>query len=77
MLCPSCSPHFSLFSFGQSSKFEEIAQAPFTVIASTESCLLTKAQRLCLNDFLESYPQIYRRIVVPKELKWEVRDKLD
>src|SRR6478736_7695755 len=33
--------------------------------------------RLCLNDFLESYPQIYRRIVVPKELKWEVRDKLD
>jgi hypothetical protein len=33
--------------------------------------------RLCLNDFLESYPQIYRRIVIPKELKWEVRDKLD
>ena len=33
--------------------------------------------RLCLNDFLQSYPQIYRRIVVPKELKWEVRDKLD
>jgi FRG domain len=33
--------------------------------------------RLCLNDFLKSYPQIYRRIVVPKELKWEVRDKLD
>jgi hypothetical protein len=33
--------------------------------------------RLCLDDFLESYPQIYRRIVVPKELKWEVRDKLD
>ena len=32
---------------------------------------------LCLNDFLQSYPQIYRRIVVPKELKWEVRDKLD
>jgi FRG domain len=33
--------------------------------------------RFCLNDFLESYPQIYRRIVIPKELKWEVRDKLD
>ena len=33
--------------------------------------------RLCLNDFLESYPQIYRRIIIPKELKWEVRDKLD
>ena len=33
--------------------------------------------RLCFNDFLASYPQIYRRIVIPKELKWEVRDKLD
>ena len=33
--------------------------------------------KLCLNDFLESYAQIYRRIVIPKELKWEVRDKLD
>jgi hypothetical protein len=33
--------------------------------------------RLHLTDFLESYPQIYRRIVVPKKLKWEVRDKLN
>ena len=33
--------------------------------------------RLCLNDFRESYPQIYRRIVVPKELKWEGGEKLD
>jgi hypothetical protein len=38
---------------------------------------VNQGARLCLNDFLESYPQIYRRIVVPKELKWEVRDKLD
>src|SRR6476646_3398458 len=32
---------------------------------------------LVLSDFLESCAQVYRRIVIPKELKWEVRDKLD
>ena len=32
---------------------------------------------LVLSDFLKDYPQIYRRIVIPKELKWELRDKLD
>jgi hypothetical protein len=37
MLCPSVSPDFSLFSSGLSSKFEEIAQASFTVIATTDS----------------------------------------
>src|SRR5215213_9347505 len=30
-----------------------------------------------LSDFLMSNPQIYHRIIIPKELKWEVRDKLD
>jgi hypothetical protein len=32
---------------------------------------------LVLNKFLQDYPQMYRRIVIPKELKWELRDKLD
>ena len=32
---------------------------------------------LVLNHFLQDHPQIYRRIVIPKELKWELRDKLD
>jgi FRG domain len=30
-----------------------------------------------LDDWLESRPELVRRIVVPAELKWEVRDKLD
>jgi len=30
-----------------------------------------------LSDFLKDHPQIYRRIVIPKKLKWELRDKLD
>ena len=30
-----------------------------------------------LDDWLESRPQLSRRLVIPAELKWEVRDKLD
>jgi hypothetical protein len=30
-----------------------------------------------LDEWLESRPQLARRLVIPTELKWEVRDKLD
>ena len=30
-----------------------------------------------LNDVLSTYPAIYKRIVIPGSLKWEIRDKLD
>ena len=30
-----------------------------------------------LDDWLVKHPEIYRRIIIPAELKWEVRDKLD
>jgi hypothetical protein len=32
---------------------------------------------LRLADFLRNHPDLYRRIVIPSRLKWEVRDKLD
>jgi hypothetical protein len=32
---------------------------------------------LVLSTFLEDHPEMYRRIIIPKDLKWEVRDKLD
>jgi hypothetical protein len=32
---------------------------------------------LALGEFLKNHPSLYRRIIIPKELKWEVRDKLD
>lgn len=32
---------------------------------------------LDLYEFLVGHPEIYRRVIIPKELKWEVRDKLD
>ena len=32
---------------------------------------------LALDDWLAEHPGLLRKIVVPAELKWEVRDKLD
>jgi hypothetical protein len=29
------------------------------------------------DDWLALFPEIYNRIIIPKELKWEIRDKLD
>jgi hypothetical protein len=28
-------------------------------------------------DWLNQHPTLYKRIIIPKELKWEIRDKLD
>jgi len=42
--------------------------ALFSVLSST---------RLALDEWLESHPDAYRRIVIPHHLKWEIRDKLD
>jgi len=30
-----------------------------------------------LDKWLETHPDLYRRVIIPKELKWEIRDKLD
>lgn len=33
--------------------------------------------RLILTEFLKEHPRLYDRVIIPKELKWEIRDKLD
>lgn len=33
--------------------------------------------RLSLEAWLAQHPEVFRRIIIPAELKWEVRDKLD
>jgi hypothetical protein len=38
---------------------------------------LTSRPDLQLHDWLEHHPDIWRKVVIPAELKWEVRDKLD
>src|SRR6185436_15486964 len=32
---------------------------------------------LVLDEFLKDHPDLYKRIIIPADLKWEVRDKLD
>jgi len=32
---------------------------------------------LALNKFLKRHPDLYYRLIIPKRLKWEIRDKLD
>jgi hypothetical protein len=39
--------------------------------------LVMSDAKLLLSSFLQQHPMLYDRIIIPKELKWEVRDKLD
>jgi hypothetical protein len=32
---------------------------------------------LVLDEFLRGHPKLFQRIIIPKEVKWEIRDKLD
>lgn len=35
------------------------------------------SSRALLNDILAEYPELYKRVIIPGDLKWEIRDKLD
>ena len=30
-----------------------------------------------MDNWLRDYPELWKRIIIPAELKWEIRDKLD
>lgn len=38
---------------------------------------IASSARLLLDEWLARHPEVYRRIVIPASVKWEVRDKLD
>ncbi len=38
---------------------------------------ITSNPKTILNDILIQKPDLYKRIIIPKDLKWEIRDKLD
>jgi len=70
-------------------KFDELAEGnPFTVFLDPPSLddrivnqfallSLMSDGESALDEWLENRPELYRRIIIPAELKWEIRDKLD
>lgn len=38
---------------------------------------ISSNSKLVLNDWMKNYPDIWKKIIIPKALKWEIRDKLD
>ncbi len=38
---------------------------------------ITASAKLRMGDVINEHPEIYKRIIIPKEIKWEIRDKLD
>jgi hypothetical protein len=40
-------------------------------------CSIMSDPHMVLDDWLEKYPYLARKIIIPASLKWEIRDKLD
>jgi hypothetical protein len=68
--------------------FDSLAAEPFVVFLEPPSLdtrilnqfalfSLMSNPAACLDDWLRGHPDLGRRVVVPAELKWEIRDKLD
>jgi hypothetical protein len=70
------------------SAFDSLASDPFVLFVEPPSLddrivnqfavfALMSSPSAALDDWLESHPELSRQILIPAELKWEVRDKLD
>ena len=70
------------------SDFDGLAEEPFVAFFEPPSLddrivnqfalfSLMSSPTARLDGWLEEHPDLCRRIIVPAELKWEVRDKLD
>jgi hypothetical protein len=68
--------------------FDALAEAPFTVFFEPPALdarlvnqfalfSLLSDPRLRFDEWLLAQPVCYKRLIVPAELKWEIRDKLD
>jgi hypothetical protein len=68
--------------------FDALGDEPFVIFMEPPSldtrilnqfalCSLMPTPSARLDHWLEAHSALYRRVIVPAELKWEVRDKLD
>lgn len=69
-------------------KLSELQSEPFNIFLEPPSLderivnqhalsSLMSTAKAHLGDWLQNHPDIYFRIIIPAELKWEIRDKLD
>lgn len=69
-------------------EFEQLADEPFVAFFEPPSLddrivnqyalfSMMSDVRVSLEDWLADHPGLSRQLIIPKELKWEVRDKLD
>ena len=69
-------------------EFQSLSRSPFVVFFEPPSLddrivnqyalfSLMSDNQTPLDRWLQQHPQLYRKIIVPAKLKWEVRDKLD
>jgi hypothetical protein len=77
-----------LSEFSSLRAFDALGQEPFVIFMEPPSLdtrilnqfalfSLMPTASARLDHWLEAHPRLYRRVIVPAELKWEVRDKLD
>ncbi|MGE0444880.1 MAG: FRG domain-containing protein [Vicinamibacterales bacterium] len=77
-----------LDQFASLREFDLLSRDPFVVFMEPPSLdarivnqfalfSLMPGPTASLGDWLDEHPDLCRRVVVPRELKWEVRDKLD
>ena len=77
-----------LGAFRGLSQFDRLARKPFVIFLEPPSIdpriinqfalfSLMSSPSARLDDWLASSPQLARRVIIPAELKWEIRDKLD
>lgn len=69
-------------------EFDHLSSEPFAVFFEPPSMddrivnqfalfSVLSTPQLTFSGWLASHPQFYRRVVLPKHIKWEIRDKLD
>jgi hypothetical protein len=74
--------------FGSLRDFDRMARTPFLVFLEPPTVdkrilnqhalfSLMSSARADMEEWLQRYPELARRVTVPAELKWEIRDKLD
>ena len=77
-----------LASFATLRAFDALARSPFLVFLEPPTVdkrilnqhalfSLMSSARADMDEWLRRHPELSRRVIVPAELKWEIRDKLD